>query len=205
MTEAPAEQPIRLGPAAANVARSIWHQKELLVLGLVLGLALGWLALPKVLSGGSTYDATIRMRVVQSPTDAVLEDAPLFGPAAGSDAPGGASPEVLKDILIADSALKQLSKSRTVEVPDDLTPILLLNRLSITPLEGTSYVDLAFSDGDPALAAAVVEQYAKQFAASRNRFEERRLDQLIRDLENLASQEDSVPRAGDALPSAGVR
>ena len=205
MTEAPAEQPIRLGPAAANVARSIWHQKELLVLGLVLGLALGWLALPKVLSGGSTYDATIRMRVVQSPTDAVLEDAPLFGPAAGSDAPGGASPEVLKDIIVADAALKQLSKSRTIEVPDDLTPILLLNRLSITPLEGTSYVDLAFSDGDPALAAAVVEQYAKQFAAGRNRFEQRRLDQLIRDLENLASQEDSVPRAGDALPSAGVR
>jgi hypothetical protein len=63
VTEAPAEPPIRLGPAAANVARSIWHQKELLVLGLVLGLALGWLALPKVLSGGSTYDATVRMRV----------------------------------------------------------------------------------------------------------------------------------------------
>jgi capsular exopolysaccharide synthesis family protein len=206
VTEAPAEQPIRLGPAAANVARSIWHQKELLVLGLVLGLALGWLALPKVLSGGSTYDATIRMRVVQSPTDVVLADAPLFGPAAGSDAPGGASPEVLKDIIIADAALKQLSKSKTIEVPDDLTPILLLNRLSITPLEGTSYVDLAFSDGDPALAAAVVEQYAKQFAAGRNRFEQRRLDQLIRDLENLASQEDSAPRAaGDALPSAGVR
>jgi capsular exopolysaccharide synthesis family protein len=206
VTEAPAEQPIRLGPAAANVARSIWHQKELLVLGLVLGLALGWLALPRVLSGGSTYDATIRMRVVQSPTDVVLADAPLFGPAAGSDAPGGASPEVLKDIIIADAALKQLSKSKTIEVPDDLTPILLLNRLSITPLEGTSYVDLAFSDGDPALAAAVVEQYAKQFAAGRNRFEQRRLDQLIRDLENLASQEDSAPRAaGDALPSAGVR
>jgi Mrp family chromosome partitioning ATPase len=206
VTEAPAEQPIRLGPAAANVARSIWHQKELLVLGLVLGLALGWLALPKVLSGGSTYDATIRMRVVQSPTDAVLADAPLFGPAAGSDAPGGASPEVLKDIIIADAALKQLSKSKDVEVPDDLTPILLLNRLSITPLEGTSYVDLAFSDGDPALAAAVVEQYAKQFAAGRNRFEERRLEQLIRDLGDLVRQEDSVPRAaGDALPSAGAR
>ena len=37
MTEAPAEPPVRLGPAAANIARSIWHQKELLVLGLVLG------------------------------------------------------------------------------------------------------------------------------------------------------------------------
>jgi Mrp family chromosome partitioning ATPase len=206
VTEAPAEQPIRLGPAAANVARSIWHQKELLVLGLVLGLALGWLALPKVLSGGSTYDATIRMRVVQSPTDVVLADSPLFGPAAGSDAPGGASPEVLKDVLIADDVIKQLSKSKSIDVPHDLTPILLLNRLSITPLEGTSAVDLSFSDGDPALAAAVVEQYAKRFAAERNRFEKQRLDKLIADLEVLARQEDSTPRAaGDALPSAGMR
>ena len=85
MTEAPAEQPIRLGPAAANVARSIWHQKELLVLGLVLGLALGWLALPKVLSGGSTYDATIRMQVLQSPTDAILRIPPVVGEAAGDE------------------------------------------------------------------------------------------------------------------------
>jgi polysaccharide biosynthesis transport protein len=206
VTEAPAEQPIRLGPAAANVARSIWHQKELLVLGLVLGLALGWLALPKVLSGGSTYDATIRMRVVQAPVEAVVADSPVFGPGAGSDAPTGASPEVLKDIIIADAALKQLGKSKDVEVPDDLTPILLLNRLSITPLEGTSYVDLAFSDGDPALAAAVVQQYAERFVAERNRFENRRLDKLITDLQELARQEDSVPRAAaDALPSAGLR
>ncbi len=209
MTEAPAEQPIRLGPTAANIARSIWHQKELLVLGLVLGLALGWLALPKVLSGGSTYDATIRMKVVQSPTDAVLGETGVFGPPAGSDAPTGASPEVLKDVLIADSVIKQLGSRKgenAVEVPHDLTPILLLNRLSITPLEGTTFVDLSYSDGDPALAAAVVEQYAKRFAAERNRFEERRLDQLITNLEELASQEDSAPRAaGDALPSAAVR
>ena len=130
MTEAPAEQPIRPGPAAANVARSIWHQKELLVLGLVLGLALGWLALPKVLSGGSTYDATIRMRVVQAPTDVVVADS-LVRPRR-SDAPGGASPEVLKDVLIADGVLKQLNKSKSIDVLHDLTPILLLNRLSIT-------------------------------------------------------------------------
>jgi hypothetical protein len=87
VTEGPAEAPIRLGPAVANVARSIWHQKELLVLGLVLGLALGWLALPKVLSSGSTYDATIRMRVVQAPADAIVMGLPFLGGTGGSDAP----------------------------------------------------------------------------------------------------------------------
>jgi Mrp family chromosome partitioning ATPase len=205
VTEAPAEQPIRLGPAAANVARSIWHQKELLVLGLVLGLALGWLALPKVLSGGSTYDATIRMRVVQAPADVVLADPPLFGPAAGSDAPGGASPEVLKDILIADGVLKALKKDKDLDVPGDLTATLLLDRLSITPLEGTSFVSLTFSDGDPALAAAVVDQYANQFADKRNRIERQRLDQAIDKLVVLVSELDADRVPGEAPTSGTLR
>jgi Mrp family chromosome partitioning ATPase/capsular polysaccharide biosynthesis protein len=205
VTEAPAEQPVRLGPAAANIARSIWHQKELLVLGLVLGLALGWLALPKVLSGASTYDATIRMRVVQAPADAIEPDDPVFGGTAGSDAPNGASPEVLKNVLIADGVLKQLNKTKGIKVPSDLTPTLLLDRLSITPLEGTSYVAMSFSDGDPKLAAAVVEQYATQYAKTRNDFEEARLTQVIRDLQNLVSQLDDGRTAGEPLPSAGLR
>ena len=111
MTDAPAEQPIRLGPAAANIARSIWHQKELLVLGLVLGLALGWLALPKVLSSGSTYDATIRVRVDKPAADAIEPEDPVFGGSNGSDAPTGASPEVLKNFLIAEGVLKELKTS----------------------------------------------------------------------------------------------
>ena len=163
MTEAPAEQPIRLGPTAANIARSIWHQKELLVLGLVLGLALGWLALPKVLSGGSTYDATIRMKVEQAPADAVVGIPPCVRPSRRVRRP---------DRRLARGAQGRPHRRRRRQAarqeqgqdrrrcPARPHPILLLNRLSITPLEGTSYVDLAFSDGDPALAAAVVEQYA---------------------------------------------
>jgi len=206
VTEAPAEQPVRLGPAAANIARSIWHQKELLVLGLVLGLALGWLALPKVLSGGSTYDATVRMKVVKAPADVIVEDTPLFGGTGGSDAPTGASPEVLKDVLIADGVLKELNKTKGLDVPHDLTPTLLLDRLSITPLEGTSFVDLSFSDGDPKLAKAAVEQYAMQFAAARNKFEDDRLTRVITDLEALAGRLDAAPREpGTAAPSTALR
>jgi Mrp family chromosome partitioning ATPase len=205
VTEGPAEAPIRLGPAVANVARSIWHQKELLVLGLVLGLALGWLALPKVLSSGSTYDATIRMRVVQAPADAIVMGLPFLGGTGGSDAPTGASPEVLKDVLIADGVLKQLNKTKGLEVPDQLTPTLLLDRLSITPLEGTSLVDLSFSDGNPKLAAAAVEQYATQFADARNKFETQRLTRVIGELEVLARQLDANREPGAASPSATLR
>jgi Mrp family chromosome partitioning ATPase len=206
VTDAPAEQPIRLGPAAANIARSIWHQKELLVLGLVLGLALGWLALPKVLSGASTYDATIRMRVVEAPADVIVKGTPLFGGGGGSDAPSGASPEILKDVTIADDVLKQLNKTKGLDVPHDLTPILLLDRLSVTPLEGTSLVALTFSDGDPTLAKATVEQYATRYADNRNSFEDRRLERVINDLEQMADRLDASDReTGGAPPSATLR
>lgn len=185
MTEAPAEQPIRLGPAAANVARSIWHQKELLVLGLVLGLALGWLALPKVLSRGSTYDATIRMQVLQAPTDAILRIPPVVGEAAG-DEDAGASPEVLKNPVVADQVIKQLTKAKILSPNDELTSAALLNRLNFTPIAGSTYVDLSLTDGDPRFATAAVDSYAKLFAANRNRAEAARLQRVIRRLEAVA-------------------
>ena len=206
MTEAPAEPPIRLGPAAANVARSIWHQKELLVLGLVLGFALGWFALPKVLSSGSTYDATIRLQVLQPPADAIMELAPAVGPPPSDDGGGGASPDVLKDVAVADEVVQSLRKARRLGAQDELTGPGLLNRLNFTPLEGTPFVDLSFTDGDPRLAEAVVERYAVQFANDRNKFEANRLRTVIRRLEALAASYPPAPADGsEASPAQQVR
>ena len=204
MTEAPAEQPIRLGPTAANIARSIWHQKELLVLGLVLGLALGWLALPKVLSGGSTYDATIRIQVLQPPVEAIVKIPPVFGGGGGSDAPTGASPDVLRDLVVAETAVAQLKKNKDVHVPDELTGTVLLNTLSVTPLEGTTFVDLSFSDGDPKLAAAVVQQYATRFVAARNKYEAQRLASAYSKVEAYI-RTFPPPSAGGPDPAQAVR
>jgi capsular exopolysaccharide synthesis family protein len=205
VTEAPAEPPVRLGPAAANVARSIWHQKELLVLGLVLGLALGWFALPKVLSSGSTYDATIRMQVLQPPADAIMKLAPAVGPPPSDDG-GGASPDVLKDVAVADEVVQSLGKARRLGAQDELTGPGLLNRLNFAPLEGTPFVDLSFTDGDPKLAKAVVERYADQFASDRNKFEANRLKTVIRRLEALAKSYPPAPAdSGEPSPAQQVR
>jgi capsular exopolysaccharide synthesis family protein len=204
VTEAPADQPIRLGPAAAKVLRSIWHQKELLVLGLMLGVALGWLALPKVLSSRSTYDATVRVRVLQPPTDAIVKIPPAIG-GGGDEDPAGASPDVLKDVAIADSVITQLRKDKKLKVPDSLTETLLLERLTIAPLEGTGYVDLSFSDGDRGLASEVVRRYADQFVNSRNRVEAKRLKSAVTSLEAYA---ETLPRPrlpGGADPAQEVR
>jgi Mrp family chromosome partitioning ATPase len=190
VTEAPVDQPIRLGPTVAKVLRSVWHQKEMMALGLILGVALGWLALPKVLSTGSTYDATIRMQVLQPPADAIVRIPPAVG-GSGEENPEGASPDLLKDIAIADSVIAQLKKDKKLKVPDELTGTLLLDRLAITPLEGTGYVDLSFNDGNNKLASEVVRRYATQFAATRNRTEAARLRNAFARLEAYA---DSLPR-----------
>jgi capsular exopolysaccharide synthesis family protein len=201
VTEAPAEPPVRLGPAAANVARAIWHQKELLVLGLVLGLALGWLALPKVLRSGSTYDATIRLQVLQPPADAVQTVPPAVGQAASDDS-AGASPEVLKSIAISTQVVDYLRKTRRLGPEDELTGPGLLDRLSITPLEGTAFVDLSFTDGNARLARAVVERYADQFASNRNKSEATRLRKVIGQLEALADSLDKPTTSGEPSPAA---
>jgi len=201
VTEAPAEPPIRLGPAAANVARSIWHQKELLVLGLVIGLALGWLALPKVLSSGSTYDATIRLQVLQPPADAIQQIPPAVGQAPGDDS-SGASPDVLKNVAVATEVVDQLRKAGRLGPDNDLTGPGLLDRMSFSPLEGTPFVDLSFTDSNPRLARLVVERYATLFASERNRTEAVRLKRVIKELEALADSLSKPTVSGDPSPAA---
>jgi capsular exopolysaccharide synthesis family protein len=203
VTEAPAEPPVRLGPAAANVVRSIWHQKELLALGLVLGFALGWFALPKVLSSGSTYDATVRMQVEQAPADAIIRIPPVVGEAAGDES-AGASPEVLKNPVVAERVIKQLRKEKIISSQDELTAPGLLNLLNFTPLEGSTYVDLSVTDGSPRFAAAVVSAYAKAFAADRNRAEAARLEDVIRRLELVQADLPRPRTEGEADQRAAV-
>jgi hypothetical protein len=204
VTEAPAEPPVRLGPAAANVARSIWHQKELLVLGLVIGLALGWLALPKVLSSGSTYDATIRLQVLQPPADAIQQVPPAVGQAPGDDS-SGASPDVLKNVAVATAVVDQLRKAGRLGPDNDLTGPGLLDRMSFSPLEGTPFVDLSFTDSNPRLARLVVERYATLFASERNRTEAVRLKRVIKELEALADSLSKPTVSGDPSPWAASR
>ena len=200
MPEAPSETTVRLGPAAADLLRSIWRQRELVILGLLLGLVLGYLALPKVLGSGSTYQATQRMDVRQGPADAVGRVPPAIGPGLDSEgAAAGASPDVLKDYQIAETVVKQL------RIQDELPPATLLNLLTFTPLQGTSLVDLSFTHRDPRLAASVVKSYATRFRDERNRAENARFDSVIRSLEGLAVDVDKNARPGLPLPSTDIR
>jgi Mrp family chromosome partitioning ATPase len=200
LPEAPSETTVRLGPAVANLLRSIWRQRELVILGLLLGLALGYLALPKVIGSGSTYQATQRMDVRQGPADSIGKPPPAIGPGLeGEGGAAGASPDVLKDYQITETVVEQL------RIQDELPPTTLLNLLTFTPLQGTSLVDLSFTHRDPRLAASVVKSYATRYVADRNRAEEQRFTEVIRQLESLAADMDRGARPGVPLPSTELR
>jgi Mrp family chromosome partitioning ATPase len=198
LPEVPTEATVRLGPAAANLLRSIWRQRELVILGLLLGLALGYLALPKILGSGSTYQATIRMQVQQAPADAIQAIPAPFG-GGGGEGGTAASPDVLKDYQVAETVVKQL------RVQDELPATSLLNLLTFTPLQGTSLVDLSFTHGDPRLAASVVKTYATELADERNKTEQDRFADVIRQLRQRAIDADKLPTApGGPSPSAAI-
>jgi len=202
LPEVPTEATVRLGPAVANLLRSIWRQRELVILGLLLGLALGYLGLPKVLGSGSTYQATIRMDVRQAPVDTIQPVPPGIGPGLGGEGAAlGASPDVLKDYQVAESVVKQL------KVQDELPATSLLNLLTFTPLQGTSLVDLSFTHRDPRLANSVVKGYATRFEAKRNQDANARFDSLVAQLEDYADRLDSknTGPAGTPLPGTEIR
>jgi len=181
LSEASTEATVRLGPVVANLARSIWRQRTLVVAGLVLGLALGFLGLPKVLNSRSTYEATQRLQLLQSPADAIFQVAPAIG--ASQDADPAGSSELLRDLGVANAVAKG-------RLPDanGLTGTDLLTNMSFIPIPGSSFVDISYSNGNPALATAVVQRYAQQFAAKRNAGEQDRLDKALAALEDYANK-----------------
>ena len=197
MPEVSTAEPIRRRPAAANPLRSIWRQRELVALGLLLGLALGFLALPKVFGNRSTYHATIRMDVRQAPADTIQKVQPAINPGADGNGGAGASPDVLKDYQVAESVVKQL------RIRDELPATTLLDMLVLTPLQGTSLVDVSVDHDDPRLAASIVRGYATRLAAERNKAASARFDSLVRQLEAYADQQDKS-RGSPGTPSPGA-
>ena len=106
---------------------------------------------------------------------------------------------MLKDYQVAETVVKQL------RVQDELPATSLLNLLTFTPLQGTSLVDLSFTHGDPRLAASVVKTYATELADERNKTEQDRFADVIRQLRQRAIDADKLPTApGGPSPSAAI-
>lgn len=204
MSEASAEPAVRLRPVVGTLARSIWRQRNLVVVGLVLGLALGMFVLPKALSSRATYEATVRMLILQSPVDSIFQIGPAIGGGESSDSSGGGggSPELVKDAEVANNVAKSLPASA-----NGLTGTELLENLTVTPISGSSFVDLSYPNGSPGLASQIVRGYAKAFARARNAEELEKTQNAITRLQGLLAGDRSAsqPGANGVPPPDSVR
>jgi capsular exopolysaccharide synthesis family protein len=183
VSETQVEPQVQLGPAIANLVRSIWRQRSLVLAGLVLGVLLGTLVLPKIFSSRSTYFATVRMSVDRLPGDSIQSQ-----PEFGATEEEGPSTEVLKDIEVATEVAEAVDKS------GELKPIALLSALSLEPVSGTSLVEVSYASGEPKPAATIVRQYATRLASKRNQADRKQMDQQIAFLEQLVRTESGRTR-----------
>ncbi|HKO86749.1 MAG TPA: Wzz/FepE/Etk N-terminal domain-containing protein, partial [Actinomycetota bacterium] len=128
-------------PGLADHLRSAWRRKYLVALGLVAGLAFGYVALPKVASP-PRYRATVRVDVKPLASSLLAPSNPSDGstPQRQSNTTP-ASP--LQDLNVSQSVLHQLgaraaSLSAVKQVPKQQWPGALADRIEPVAVPGST-------------------------------------------------------------------
>jgi Mrp family chromosome partitioning ATPase/lysozyme family protein len=142
------------------------------------GLLLGTVVLPAALPNQASYKTTVRLKVAQLVSDTIVREQPQF---KSEEANGGGN--ALQDVVLADEILGRLGGLAT-----GLTAKDVVNALTTSPIPGSSYVDLAYTDSDRARSARVVTAYAKAWASRRNAVDARRLRAAMSDLDRKEAE-----------------
>ena len=166
MARAVEQRTSRTAPGLGEYTRAVWRRKPLVAAGLVLGLLLGATVLPKVRTSQATYQATVRLKVVQLVSDTIVPERPQFDTSRGNGGGGSA----LQDVELAGRVLDRLGRAAIGLEANDLAA-----RLTANPVTRSSFVDLAYTDTNPVRAERVVEAYARAWAAQRNALDAKRL------------------------------
>jgi Mrp family chromosome partitioning ATPase len=184
MSRAVDQRTSRTAPSLGEHTRAVWRRKSLVAAGLVLGLLLGIVVLPKVRTGQATYRATIRLKVAELVSDTIVPERPQFDTGRGN----GGSGNALQDVELAGQVLDQIGPAA-----GSLRASEVAARLTATPVSRSPFVDLAYTDTDPERAEQVVEAYAKAWAAERNAFDVKRLRKAMEGVEGqIASLQQQV-------------
>jgi capsular exopolysaccharide synthesis family protein len=158
-------------PGLPEHLRAAWRQKYLVVLGVIAGLALGYLVLPKAASPPQ-YRATVRIDVkplassILVPSDASGGSTPL--------SPNGTTPaSPLQDLNVSQTVLRKLGTraadlSAVELAPPEEWPGALTDAIVPVPVPGSTQFDLSYTDRDPHLAALVIRRYADALVRKRN-------------------------------------
>jgi capsular exopolysaccharide synthesis family protein len=190
----------RTAPTMADYGRSIWRRKFIVLVALAAGLALGATVLQDVLANRGTQKASVRMRVEQTASDAIAEQAPPGEGAAPEDA---VVSDPLNDVAVAQQVLDSLGPAR-----GDLTADVLLKGLSAAPVAGTNRVDLVYVDRSGDRAVAVARSYAKLWATRRNTEDARRVNAILTRYEqqrrNLEAQIQQLSDQADSQAGTGI-
>jgi capsular exopolysaccharide synthesis family protein len=173
MARATAPRTSRTVPSLGDYTHAIWRRKSLVVAGLVLGLTLGAVVLPSVRISQATYQATVRLKVVELVSDTIVRERPQFD--VGNDTAGGGNENAgggnaLQDVDVARRVLQRLGGEAAQLEAADVTA-----RLTATPVMRSPYVDLTYTDTDEVRTREIVRAYAKAWATRRNAMDAKRL------------------------------
>ena len=186
-------------PTLGEYARAIYRRRLLAAAGLVVGLGLGTLVLPATAGDEGTWQATVRLKVAQLVSDTIVRERPQFDSNRGS-----ANGNALQDVVLADEVLRRLGQRA-----DGLTAQDVVGRLTASPVPGSAYVDLAFSDSDRDRAATFAQAYAKAWARRRNAVDVKRLETAMAGVEGqvveLRQRVDELESAGTGSQQAELR
>jgi Mrp family chromosome partitioning ATPase len=191
------QRPSRTAPSLGEYTQAVWRRKPLIVAGLLVGLALGTVVLPRVRTSQATYQATVRLKVVEPVSDTIVRERPQFD--TGTRDSGGGN--ALQDVDLAGRVLRRLGGlAAGLEAEDVAT------RLMATPVPRSPLVDLAYTDTDPVRAGRVVEVYAKAWATRRNALDTKRLRDAMAGVDRQIGQlQRQVAGHGGDTPSSPVQ
>jgi uncharacterized protein involved in exopolysaccharide biosynthesis len=191
----PVEQrPSPRPPTMGGYLQAIWRRKFLVIIGMVVGLLLGMLVMPALRTDAGTYQATVRLKVAQLVSDTIVRERPQFNVDDGRNAQTNA----LQDVDLLRRVLDQLGPAGS-----GLTPDQAATRLVATPVSGSSFVDLAYTDTEGRRASRVVSAYAKAWADRRNNLDAKRLDKAMAGLDPQVTELQGVAaRSGQTQLSA---
>jgi capsular exopolysaccharide synthesis family protein len=158
-------------PGLPEHLRAAWRQKYLVVLGVIAGLALGYLVLPKAASPPQ-YRATVRIDVKPLASSILVPSDASGGSTPPS--PNGTTPaSPLQDLNVSQTVLRQLGTraadlSAVELAPPEEWPGALADAIVPVPVPGSTQFDLSYTDRDPHLAALVIRRYADALVRKRN-------------------------------------